>query len=180
MSIELVMLLKHLAPSPLVFTLSQCQSLFQWVVSSHQVAKVLELQLQHQSFQCIFSVDFLEDWLVWSPCSFALVITFIKMPSYPHFLISLVSLLCCVLCFVSQSGLTLCGSMACSPSGSSVHGHSPGKNTGVGCHALLQGIFPTQGPNPGLPHCRQVLHYLSHQGSSLLWPFSHLVNSFLF
>ena len=40
-----------------------------------------------------------------------------------------------------------------SPPGSSVHGDSPGKNTGVDCHALLQGIFPTQGLNPGLPHC---------------------------
>ena len=49
--------------------------------------------------------------------------------------------------------------------GSSVHGGSPGKNTGVGCHALLQGIFPTQGLNPGLPHCRQILYHLSHQGS---------------
>ena len=42
---------------------------------------------------------------------------------------------------------------------------SPGKNTGVGCHALLQGIFPTQGSNPGLPHCRQILYQLSYQGS---------------
>ena len=42
---------------------------------------------------------------------------------------------------------------------------SPGKNTGVGCHSLLQGIFPTQGSNPGLPHCRQTLYLLSHQGS---------------
>ena len=41
----------------------------------------------------------------------------------------------------------------------------PGQNTGVGCHALLQGIFPTQGLNPGLPHCRQILYHLSHQGS---------------
>ena len=41
----------------------------------------------------------------------------------------------------------------------------PGKNTGVGCHFLLQGIFPTQGSNPGLPHCRQTLYPLSHQGS---------------
>uniref|UniRef100_A0AC11E3T0 Uncharacterized protein n=1 Tax=Ovis aries TaxID=9940 RepID=A0AC11E3T0_SHEEP len=49
--------------------------------------------------------------------------------------------------------------------GSSVHGDSPGKNTGEGCHALLQGIFPTQGLNPGLPHCRQILYRLSHQGS---------------
>ena len=42
---------------------------------------------------------------------------------------------------------------------------SPGKNTGVGCHFLLQGIFPTQGLNPGLLHCRQTLYHLSHQGS---------------
>ena len=42
---------------------------------------------------------------------------------------------------------------------------SPDKNTGVGCHALLQGIFPTQGLNPGLPHCRQICYHLSHQGS---------------
>ena len=44
-------------------------------------------------------------------------------------------------------------------------GDSPGKSTGVGCHALLQGIFPTQGSNLGLPHCTCVLHHLSHQGS---------------
>ena len=47
--------------------------------------------------------------------------------------------------------------MDCSPPGSSVHGDSPGKNSGVSCHALLQGIFPTQGSNPGLPHCRWTL-----------------------
>ena len=45
---------------------------------------------------------------------------------------------------------------------------SPGKNTGVGCHFLLQEIFPTQGSNPGLSHCRQKLYRLSHQGSSIL------------
>ena len=56
-------------------------------------------------------------------------------------------------------------SMDCSPQGSSVHGESPGKNTGVGCHALLQGIFPTQGSNPGLPHCRWILYHLSNKGS---------------
>ena len=49
--------------------------------------------------------------------------------------------------------------------GSSIHGDSPGKNTGVGCHVLLQGIFPTQGLNPGLLHCRQILYHLSHQES---------------
>ena len=47
------------SPSPPAFTLSQHQGLFQWAGSSHQVAKVLELQLQHQSFQWIFKVDFL-------------------------------------------------------------------------------------------------------------------------
>ena len=49
-----------------------------------------------------------------------------------------------------QSCLTLCDPMDCSPPSSSVHGDSPGKNTGVGCHALLQGIFPIQGSNPHL------------------------------
>ena len=39
----------------------------------------------------------------------------------------------------------------------------PGKNTRVGCHALLQGIFPTLGLNPGLPHCWQTLYHLSHK-----------------
>ena len=43
---------------------------------------------------------------------------------------------------------------------------SPGKNTGVRCHFLLQGIFLTQELNPGVPHCRQILYPLSHQGSS--------------
>ena len=52
-----------------------------------------------------------------------------------------------------------------SPPGFSVHGDSPGKNTGVGCHDLLQGIFQTQGLNPGLPHCQHILYHLSHQGS---------------
>ena len=57
------------SPSPPAFNLSQHQGLFQWVSSLQQVAKVLELQLQHQSFQWIFRTDFLYDWLVWSPCS---------------------------------------------------------------------------------------------------------------
>ena len=42
---------------------------FQWVCSLHQVTKILETELQHQSFQWIFRIDFLWDWLVWSPCS---------------------------------------------------------------------------------------------------------------
>ena len=66
---------------------------------------------------------------------------------------------------VTQSYQTLCDCMDCSPPGSSIHGDSPGKNTGVGFHALLQGIFATQGLNPGLLHCRLILYHLSHQGS---------------
>ena len=57
----------------------------------------------------------------------------------------------CVLCAeLLQLCLTLCDPMDCIPSGSSAHEDSPGKNTGVGCHALLQEIFPTQGSNPHL------------------------------
>ena len=54
--------------SPSALNLSQHQGLFQWVNSSHQMAKVLELRLQHQSFWWIFRVDFLYDWLDGSPC----------------------------------------------------------------------------------------------------------------
>ena len=54
---------------------------------------------------------------------------------------------------------------------------SPGQNTGVGSLSLLPGIFPTQGSNPGLPHCRWILHQLSHKGSPRIlewvaYPFS--------
>ena len=42
---------------------------------------------------------------------------------------------------------------------------SPGQNTGVGGRSLLQGIFPTQGSKPGLPHCHQISYQVSHQGS---------------
>ena len=69
---------------------------------------------------------------------------------------------------VAQSCPSLYDPVDCSLPGSSVHGDSPGKNTGMGCHALLQGIFPTQGLNSGLPNCRQILYHLSHQGSSLI------------
>ena len=59
--------------------------------------------------------------------------------------------------FSAQSCLTVCNPMVCP-------WNSLGKNTEVGCHSLFQGIFPTQGLNPGLPHCRQTLYRLSHQG----------------
>ena len=84
-------------------------------------------------------------------------------------------------CLVIQLCPTLFDPMNCSPPGSFVHGDSPGKATGVGCHALLQGIFPTQGLNPGFPHRRWILYHLSHQGSTLnpssneLW--HHVLNT---
>ena len=66
-------------------------------------------------------------------------------------------ILCCAV--LSHFGCVwLCNPMDCSPLGSSVHGDSPGRNTGVGCHALLQGTFQTQVSSPGLPHCRQILY----------------------
>ena len=54
-----------------------------------------------------------------------------------------------------------------STTGSSGLGDFPGKNTGVACHALLQGIFLTQGWNPGVPHDRQILYQLSHKGGQV-------------
>ena len=77
--------------------------------------------------------------------------------------------MCCV-CLIAQAtkstmGSTLRDPMDCIPPGSSVHEDCPSKNTGVSCCALFQGIFPTQELNPGLPHCRQILYCLNHQGS---------------
>ena len=86
-----------------------------------------------------------------------------------------VTVLC--VCLVAQLCPTLCGRIDCSPPGTSANGDFPGRNTGVGCYALLQEIFPTQGSNSGLLHCRLILYHLSHQGSSRIlewvaYPFS--------
>jgi len=67
--------------------------------------------------------------------------------------------------------------MDCRPPGPSIHRDSSGKNTGVGCHALLQGIFPIEGSNPGLLYCRWILCGMSHQESPRIlewvaYPFS--------
>ena len=68
-------------------------------------------------------------------------------------------------CLFTQSCLTLWDVMDCRLPGSCGLGDSPGKNTGVGYYALFQGMFPTQGLNPGLPHCRWIFYRLIHQGS---------------
>ena len=71
----------------------------------------------------------------------------------------------CVLGLGAQLCPTLCDPMDCSQLGSSVHGDSPGKNARVGCHALLQGIFPSQGSNPGFLHCCYIYIYSLPQGT---------------
>ena len=81
------------------------------------------------------------------------------------------------MCLVTQLYPTIHYPMDCSPPGSSIRGDSPGKNTRIGCHAVPQRIFPTQGSNPGLLYCRRILYHLSHQRSAriLKWgahPFS--------
>ena len=60
---------------------------------------------------------------------------------------------------VTQLCPTLCDPVDCIP------WDFPGKSAGVDCHFLLQGIFPSQESNPGVPHCRQMLYCLGHQGS---------------
>ena len=86
--------------------------------------------------------------------------------------------------FSSRSFIVSGLSESCSVVSSSLQPHglysswnSPGQNTGVGSRSLLQGIFPTQGLNPGLLHCRRILYQLSQQGSPRMlewvaYPFS--------
>ena len=66
------------------------------------------------------------------------------------------------MCSVVLLCSTLCEPVDCTLPGSSAHVIFSGKNTGVGCHFLLQGIFLTQGSNLGFPHCRQTLYHLNH------------------
>ena len=75
---------------------------------------------------------------------------------------------------VVQSCPTLGDPMACKAPGFSVHGISPGKNTGVGCLFLLQRVFPTQGSNLGLLWCGRILYCLSHEGRPQLSQVSKL------
>ena len=74
---------------------------------------------------------------------------------------------------VAQLCPTLCDSM-----GYTVHGILPGQNTGVGILSLLQGIFPTQGFNLGLLHCRQILYQLSHWEAQEYWLLLLLLSRF--
>ena len=80
-----------------------------------------------------------------------------------------------LLMVVSESRSVVCGSLW--PHGPYNPWNSPGQDTGVSILSLLQGIFPTQGSNPGFPHCRWILYQLSHKGSPRIlewvaYPFS--------
>ena len=74
----------------------------------------------------------------------------------------------CAVCAWSLSRVDSLQPHDCGPPGSSIFGGSPGKNTGGGCRALLQDIFPTEGLNRGLLRCRRILHQLRYQGSPKL------------
>ena len=78
-----------------------------------------------------------------------------KQPRGPFYIIS-----------VSESHSVVSNSLR--PHGLYSPWNSPGQNTGVGSLSLLQGIFPTQGSNPGLLHCRQILYQLSHKRSPII------------
>ena len=90
--------------------------------------------------------------------------------------LSLLVKICALLYFVTQSCLAFCNPMHCCPSGSSVHGNSPGKNTGVGCH-FPPGDLPNPETKPRSPNCSWILNHLSHQGKPrilewITYPFS--------
>ena len=85
-------------------------------------------------------------------------------------------LFCAVLCLVTQSCWTLCNPMDCSLPGSSVHGDSPGNNTGVGCPALLQGNLPNLGIEPRSPTMQA--DSLPSEPPGKPYQYDNIVNSF--
>ena len=123
----------------------------------HLTASILAV-----SIQCTKKFDLL---VLWTCTKYITEFTHLAQLFYMYlifqqFLCPLYMLCCAVLsCSVMSS---LCNPMDYSLPGSSVNRDSLGRNTGVGCHALLQGSLPTQGANPGLLHCRQILYCLSH------------------
>ena len=110
-----------------------------WVVGRCQLLAVVELRFSAQTLRS------LSYWVLAQVCSQLLK---------PTLLLALWFHTWCVL--VGQSQLTLCCPMHCRSMGSSVHGNYLSQNTGVGSLFLLQGIFPTEGSNPGHPHCRRI------------------------
>ena len=96
-----------------------------------------------------------------------LLLPVLKLKKKSSLLSSLNLIYCfkCMCVLVIQLCLILCDPIDCSPTRLLCPRDSPGKYTRMGSHSILQGIFPTHGSNPGLPHCRQSLYHLSHQVS---------------
>ena len=104
-------------------------------------------------------------------CAHALWLTLQRLSKCYLFLKNQITRILLMLCHAVHSHSVMSDSlqpMDYSLPGSSVQGDPPSKNTGVGGHVLLQGIFPTQGSNPGLSYSRKILHHLNHQESPLL------------
>ena len=109
----------------------------------------------------------------WSRCLTPLIIREMQIKTTMSSHLTLVRVL------VTQSCPTLWYPMDYSPPDSTVYENVQGKNTGVDCHSFLQGIFPTEGLNPGLPYCRQILYFkpaekpTDHNGPMFNLCFSH-------
>ena len=136
----------------LPLTLSSAAALFPFQCLKLQTTPILSCSLRCM-IMCFPYVCFSFTSLLLSP--------FPQGSLHPTPLHSLVCVICVSRSVVSDSlrphGLQL-ASLLCP-------WNSPGKNTGVGCHSLLQGVFPTQESNLSLQHCRQTLYCLNHQGS---------------
>ena len=169
--------LSFVHPSLSVWCPILVMSPLRWIYSMgsldlHNCYSMLEPQhfvsrfLQHLEISCNsnstttnpFSIPIVS-WLICSKSCFFSVIQLLRNPAViPESKVIQVVL-------VAQSCPILCDSMDDSPNRLLCSWNSPGKNTEVCCHFLLQGIFLTQGWNLGLRHCRQTLYHLSHQGS---------------
>ena len=153
------------SPSPPAPNLSQHQGLFKWVSSVHQVAKVLGFQPPGKS-SFYFAVGFgIVGWWCLLFCVFFLLLlsfTAKHFALYGHTFISITVL------SHPQACPTLCDPMDSSLPGSSVHGILQARILEWVAMPSSRGIFLTQGSNPGLLHCRQILYYLSHQESLIL------------
>ena len=186
--------------SPSGLNPSQHLGLSQWVSCSHQMNKILEFQLQHQSFQQDSGLIFLEiDWFdllaiqgaIRSPlqhhsskasilqCSaffmVRLPLSSVVLESKKRKFVTTSTFSPLICHEVAGSDDSILVSESCSVVSESLRLHglysprnSPGQNTGVGSLPLLQGIFPTQGLNSGLLHCRQIIYQLGHKWSQIL------------
>ena len=135
-----------------------------WRAAVHGVTKS-QTWLSNWTDWLIYFILFLACWVFIASCKLSLVVESRGLLSYCSAWVSHWSGFSCCRVQVAQSCLTL------RPHGLYSSLNSPGQNTGVGSFFLLHGIFPTQGSNPGLPHCRRIPHQLSHQGSPriLVW-----------